>query len=155
LDANIKCGLNMASEVESASTGLHRSHIVAPPLLYRHSQAGTAPNRNSTGTGRGYVGTPPWHTVAKPGSYPSSTLNSPCLLTTVSHGGLTVARRITPEEVRYGNMPALVSLPVSPYFKQNRGHSPVISGSTRFIPIQCGSSRRRYGCRPGWPRCPN
>jgi len=60
-------GLNTAFEVESASTGLHRRHTIAPPFLYRHSPGATVPNRSSTGMSRGYVGSPPWHTVAKPG----------------------------------------------------------------------------------------
>jgi hypothetical protein len=66
----------MASEVESASTGLHRSHIVGPPLLYRHSPAVTVPNRSSTGTSQGYVGSPLWHTVAKPESHRNSILDT-------------------------------------------------------------------------------
>jgi hypothetical protein len=67
----------MASEVESASIGLHRSYIVAPPLLlYRHLPAATVPNRSSSGTSQGYVGSPPWHTVAKPGSHRISTLDT-------------------------------------------------------------------------------
>ena len=24
-----------------------------------------------------------------------------------------------------------------------------------IYPIQCGTSQRRFGCGPSWPRCPN
>ena len=52
--------LNTISEVYSASNGLHRSHIVAPSLLYRYSTAAIMPNSCATGTDRGYVGSYPW-----------------------------------------------------------------------------------------------
>jgi len=35
--------------------------------------------------------------------------------------------------------------------KNHRGHFPVIASSTRFIPIQCVASQRRYGVVPVGP----
>ena len=56
------------------------------------------PNRSATDKGRGYVGSPPWHTVVKPGG--TVTLHWTHLMP-VSPGGLTVERRIMPGGLRW------------------------------------------------------
>ena len=72
------------------------THRLAPNAFrgsivkYRHSPGATVQNRSSTGESRGYVGSPPWHTVAKPGVTVSSPWTQPMsFFSTVLHGGET------------------------------------------------------------------
>ena len=118
------------------------------------------PNCSSTGKSRGYAGSPPWHTVAKPGvtvSPPWTQLMPVCYgFARGSYGGETVD--VGGATVMPRNKPALFRSPVSPAcFKKkwnHRGHFPVHTGSTRCIPIQCGACRRRYDVVPVRPGVP-
>ena len=109
------------------------------------------PNRSSTGKSRGYAGSPPWHTVAKPGVTvsPLWTQLIPVYygFTRWSYSGDT--NHAGKATVMPRNKPALFRTKVRHgCFKNNwnhRGQFPVITGSTRFIPIQYGACRRHYG----------
>jgi len=87
----------MVFVVEWASTGLHGRHTMALPLLYRHSMGATVQNRSLTGKSPGYVGSPPWHTVAKSGVTVIPQLDTAHRFAMVLPGGLTVERRVMPE----------------------------------------------------------
>jgi len=136
--------LNTVSVVQSASTGLNRSHTVTPPYLYRHLPA-------ATGKIWGYAGSPPWHTVA--------TVDTALVcygFTRRSYGGDTVdAGRAT---VMPRNKPALFRIPVSHGCLKKLKPPGPLPGEHWFNTVYLDSMRCLLAllrCGPGMPRCPH